>query len=218
MLRFWFKSDVAGKTFYAALRNGAPDRTYLTTFTVATTGWERIAITVPGDTTGTWATDTGRGLHFTITVACGTDLHGVAGWQAGNKLALAGANSNGGTTLSLFLADVGLYLDPLNTGIAPPWQMPDEAEELRACQRYWQIYTGLGSGGYSAAGVGNFFTTSLACVMRTAPAVAFSSSAVTNCAAMTLSGSYPHQIRPYTVVTATGGYSCSATVSLSARM
>ena len=42
------------------------------------------------------------------------------------------------TTGNVFeLFDVGLYLDPHNTGIAPPWQMPDEAEELRACQRYY---------------------------------------------------------------------------------
>ena len=29
------------------------------------------------------------------------------------------------------LFDVGLYLDPEATGVAPKWEMPDEAEELR---------------------------------------------------------------------------------------
>ena len=28
---------------------------------------------------------------------------------------------------------------PTATGIAPAWQMPDEAEELRACQRYYAM-------------------------------------------------------------------------------
>ena len=34
-----------------------------------------------------------------------------------------------GNVFELF--DVGLYLDPDNTGLPPKWQMPDEAEELR---------------------------------------------------------------------------------------
>jgi hypothetical protein len=49
--------------------------------------------------------------------------------------------------------DVGLHLDPLNTGIAPPWQQPDEAAELRACMRYFQ--TGTLRSRWTAAAAGN---------------------------------------------------------------
>jgi hypothetical protein len=57
-----------------------------------------------------------------------------------------------GNTFELF--DVGLYLDPNATGVPPPWQMPDEAEELAACQRYWvslYVYVPLPADSYSVA-------------------------------------------------------------------
>ena len=73
--------------------------------------------------------------------AAGTTYQGAAGWQAGAKYTITG-NPNGAVTGNVFyFTDVGLYLDPLATGIAPPWAMPDEAEELRACQRYYQKVT-----------------------------------------------------------------------------
>ena len=145
VLRFWFKSGIAGKTLYAALRNGGPDRSYIAAFTTATTGWEQISIAVPGDTTGTWATGTGRGLQLNITAVCGSDLHGVAGWQAGNKWALSASSSNGGTTLSLFLADVGLYADPYLTGKPPPWEAVSDLQATLDSMRYYnKPYIGVG--------------------------------------------------------------------------
>ena len=125
-------------TYTASIRNsGARDRSFLAPFTVANNVWTTINIRVSGDTTGVWPVDTGGGLIVGFTWATGTTYTGVAGWQAGNMLAVAGATNGLAAAQSFYLKNVGLYLDPLATGVPPRWQMPDEAEELRACQRYW---------------------------------------------------------------------------------
>jgi hypothetical protein len=36
------------------------------------------------------------------------------------------------------VADVGLYVDPLNIGAAPSWELPAWDADLRACQRYYE--------------------------------------------------------------------------------
>src|SRR5262249_50706887 len=62
----------------------------------------------------------------------------VDAWQAGifyggtgqiNLAATAGGYSQ--------IGELGMYADPNNTGIAPPWETPDEAEQLPLCQRYY---------------------------------------------------------------------------------
>jgi len=83
--------------------------------------------------------------------------------------------ANGAAVVNSYfgLANVGLYRDPLATGIAPPWVMPDYAEESRACQRYYAWYLpnhvlafSAASGSYGMS-VGYQFQTR----MRIAPAM-----------------------------------------------
>ena len=140
VLRFGWKSPAG--TYSVNLGNSGSGRTYLVNFTItagqANTNTVQTLI-IPGDVTGTWPTDTSGGIYLSFSIACGTTYQGVAGWQNGGKLGTA-SNTNGmataGAVFELF--DVGLYLDPDRTGVAPAWQMPDEAEELRACMRYWE--------------------------------------------------------------------------------
>lgn len=141
ILRFWIWAQVAG-TYSIQLQNSAADRSYIAGFTVAAgeaSTWKQVSLVIPGDTTGTWLKDTGIGMILRFVWAAGSTNIGVAGWQAGNKTGLTG-QSNGAATgsTSFLLADVGLYLDPQNTGLPPPWVMPDEAAELAACQRYYE--------------------------------------------------------------------------------
>jgi len=121
--------------------------------------WQDFVIPIPGDTGGTWATDTGQALLVTFACMAGSNVVGAAEstWLATNSVAAAGVG-NIMTTASCFMdiKNVGLYLDPLATGVPPRWQMPDEAEELRACQRYYEEsgpYGSLWSGAAVAAGI-----------------------------------------------------------------
>jgi hypothetical protein len=109
-------------------------------------------------------------------MAFGSSGLGVAGWQAGSKFTTA-ACTNGMTPVSSVyeLFDVGLYLDPLATGVAPRWEMPDEAQELVACRRYFGKYDMTWTDHVYASGAGvtayrNFYNQ---VQMRITPAVTF---------------------------------------------
>jgi hypothetical protein len=138
IVTFWAFSATAG-TYTFSVQNGAADRSFLASYTLAASVWKQITIVVPGDTTGTWPVDTSKGMTLQWQLGTGSTYTGVAGWQAGNKNNLSGStNAVGAAGSGLNLAAVGLYLDPNATGVPPPWVTPDFASELLACQRYWQ--------------------------------------------------------------------------------
>jgi hypothetical protein len=137
IVRFGWRSPAG--TYALNIRNSG--RTYTKTFTIsaadANLDTEQVFV-IPGDVVGALVADNTLSVVFSVTVAAGTTYQGVEGWQPGVMLATA-ACSNGmdtvGKTFELF--DVGLYLDLDGTGVPPPFQFPDEASELRACQRYY---------------------------------------------------------------------------------
>jgi hypothetical protein len=141
VIRFWVQASFTGK-FSVSLQNSAINRVYVHTFDITTANvWQAVTFTVPGDTTGMWLKDTGVGLYLNITFAVGSTYAGniLDAWQAGNFFGASIANNGMATASNSFLiGDVGLYLDPDNTGLAPRWQTPDYASELAACKRYWQ--------------------------------------------------------------------------------
>jgi hypothetical protein len=168
VLRFWAMSNAAG-TYTVAILNQPVTRSFLASFTLAANVWTAFTIVVPGETTGVWAIDSSRWGEVKFSFAAGSTVAtGVAGWQSGNVVALTGmTNGTAATNNTLYIGDVGLYLDPNATGVPPPWQMPDEAQELAACQRYY----GSTATGFpvwtSAMNTNVFFKTS----MRIIPAV-----------------------------------------------
>jgi hypothetical protein len=80
---FKVRAKKAG-TFCLSIMNSAGDRVYIDEITISSADtWELKTATIPGDTTGTWLTDTGIGLKLIICLAAGTDHHGTADtWQA----------------------------------------------------------------------------------------------------------------------------------------
>jgi len=178
VLRFGFVGPVG--TYSVAFVNGAGNRSYVATFNVTATAEAYYTIVIPGDVTGTWVTDNTLALQIYFTIAANPVLLTAPGvWTAGTFVGATGM-SNGMATVSppsFNLFDVGLYLDPQNTGIAPPWTMPDEAQELVACQRYYRLYGRLigerycvGQAYSTTVGDGIFFFDQ---PMRIVPAFAF---------------------------------------------
>jgi len=129
-----------------AIRAYANDAAF-TKLVTLTTAWQDFVIPIPPCGIGTWPKDTSLTamLYFCgmagSTWATGTD----GAWAANSALAPSSGLGNVMAVASscIDVANVGLHLDPNNTGLAPPWQTPDEAEELRACQRYWQTFYGI---------------------------------------------------------------------------
>jgi len=137
-----------------SVRNSAIDRTWLGSFSVST-GWTKKTINIPADTSGVWLADNGIGLNVQIGLGIGTTYHGVAGWQAGNFLGLAGMTNImavGGGTVVLSLRDFQVEIGD----VATEFERVPYDEQLARCQRYYQVMgeTNLFpviSSGYAAA-------------------------------------------------------------------
>jgi len=176
ILRFGFKAPAG--TYSMSFRNSAANRTYIANFTIsagqANTDTEQTFV-IPGDVTGTWLTDNGIGGMIFIAMALGTTLHGTTGWQAGNFAGTSAISNGMGTAGNVFeLYDVGLYLDPQNSGVAPRWTMPDYGQELIACKRYYSVFRV--SGRFTATGGQNVaHSIVFAPSMRVSPATAIAS-------------------------------------------
>src|SRR4029077_6364036 len=84
VLRFGCRAPAG--TYAFSLINAADTRAFISMFTISAgqANTDTIqTIVIPGDTTGTWATDTGIGMNLQFIFAIGSTYNGgVAGWQA----------------------------------------------------------------------------------------------------------------------------------------
>lgn len=144
-----FNAGVSAPGTYAlAIRNIPSNRSYVTPIVMSST-WQTYSFYIPGDTAGTWASDTAGGISVGISAVVGTTYHAPATnqWNAGNFIGFAGMSNLAATAGQSFsFAQVGLYADPDGTGRAPPWQCPSVAEDYYDCLRYyhkWVVGTGI---------------------------------------------------------------------------
>ena len=154
-LSFMVNAGQAG-TYGGAIRNAANTRSYPFTYSVPNAGqWTKIAITIPGDTAGTWTLrGNAAGLNICFDLGSGSTWLGPANaWSNGNYLGAIGqqgivANLNN----QLMFSSVKLELGP----VATPFQSKTVQESLADCQRYYQVpSTNLIIAGYApGAGVG----------------------------------------------------------------
>ncbi len=137
---------VAG-TYGVAVQNGIVTRSWVGSVTIAAgeVGQDVVKhVTVPGDTTGTWAKDANVGLEVFISLCAGSGSVGTSGWQAGNKFAPTGCVNVMATNGAVFdlLGRVGLY----EGNVPPPFELPAFDDALQKCQRYYEtgVYSILG--------------------------------------------------------------------------
>ena len=138
VLRFWAFSTVAG-TYGGAIRNFNASRTFVFSFVLSANAWTEFVVVIPGDTAGTWLTDNSMACQLWFTWAASSAQCGTPGiWQNGTMFGATG-QSNGFSVAGnhFYIADVGLYADPLKTGVAPPLDIPAYDDDLRHCQRYY---------------------------------------------------------------------------------
>jgi Carbohydrate esterase, sialic acid-specific acetylesterase len=137
-ISFWVKSAKTG-AHWLSLRNNAGDRSYVTSYTVnAANTWERKAITIPGDTTGTWLYTTSSGILVTWALGIGANFYIGStpdAWNAGNFLA-------GGTSVNV-MDTIGnhfkLALVQVEEGIgASPFEALPQDIVLDRCRRYYR--------------------------------------------------------------------------------
>jgi len=212
-LSHWIKSSIAG-TYCVAIRNGALNRTYLGTVAVGTT-WSQVKITLQGDTSGTWATDTTTGLNIWWDLGSGSNFNTTAGsWQAGALTRTSGSvtfvNQVAGSTLNITGVDCRL-------GSVAPTVFERRANELQLAQRYYAIVdTRLA--GYTSVGVANQYNMQLCTQMRTTPTITVGTTTNTNTTGATVVNSGNGHVTHSSTGVATGGFISAAIATLSARL
>jgi hypothetical protein len=135
-LSFWVRSSLTG-TFGGSITNSAQNRAYPFTYTISTANtYEYKTITIPGDTTGTWLTNNGKGIALWIGLGVGSGNSGPAGsWSANNYLSATGATSVVGTSGATFYI-TGVQLEKGFT--ATNFDVIPYGTEFMLCQRYYQ--------------------------------------------------------------------------------
>ena len=133
---FWVRSSLTG-SFGAALYNNGGDRSYPFSYTIsAANTWEQKSVTIAGDTTGTWVTDSsGAGIYVSFSLGSGSTYSGTANaWAAAYYVQPTGSTSllaTNGATLYI----TGVQLEKGST--ATSFDYRPYGTELALCQRYY---------------------------------------------------------------------------------
>lgn len=149
---FWVRGSITG-LYTFAIRNSAYNRSYIATYTINQANtWEYKTVTIPGDTTGTWLTDTNAGIRIDFNLGSGSNAQGTAGTWAGTaSLTVAGAVSVVSTNAATWYI-TGVQLEAGT--VATPFERRHYGQELALCQRYYEVGGRNGWIGYSS-GAGN---------------------------------------------------------------
>ena len=134
-LSFQVRSSLTG-TFGGSLQNDSATRSYPFTYTIsAANTWETKTVTIAGDTTGTWLTDTGIGIIVRFSLGTGSTYSGTAGaWAAADYRSATGAVSVVGTNAATWYV-TGVQFEVGSD--ATPFERRDYGRELAMCQRYY---------------------------------------------------------------------------------
>jgi hypothetical protein len=134
---FWINPHIAG-TMAVAVMNGAQNRSYVVDVPVVA-GWQYKTVTIPGETSGTWAVGNTTGAWIMFCFGGGSSRKNVANtWHAGNFSA--------SLTTTNFFSATG-YINLTGVVVLPGIEAPSAArsplimrpfdQELEICQRYF---------------------------------------------------------------------------------
>jgi hypothetical protein len=209
-LSFWVRSSLTG-TFGGALQNNAGNRSYPFTYTISSANtFEQKSITIAGDQSGTWLTDTSTGIALIISLGEPAGNLGTAGAWAGADYRGATGQTNLVATSGATLYITGVQLEKGST--ATSFDYRPYGTELALCQRYFFLsdatagYAYYGSG-YQAAGYQASYYFYYPVPMRTTATITSNGTwSLVNCTGpLTVADLKGHNV--YVNVTGTGVYS-----------
>ena len=151
-LSFYVRSNLTG-TFGGSIKNDSSNRVYLFSYVINSADtWERKTITIPGDTSGTWATDTTAGININWGLALGSNWTGTASGSYGtsDKHGVTGQLNLLSSTDNEWLI-TGVQLEVGSH--ATDFEHRSFAVEKRLCDRYYQKI--INTSNQKPFGVGN---------------------------------------------------------------
>ena len=177
-LSFWVKAYQTGTYAINVYKPDSPNRQITATYTIsASNTWEFKTMTFPGDTAGGGITDdTGTGLQIYWLLATGTDYTGTTSTSWDNYA--NGGFANGQAVNIMSSTDNYFYLTGVQFEVgsqATAFEHRSFGEELKLCQRYYQVGSSIGAGYGSANGyarAGSVYATQ----MRATPTLATTNS------------------------------------------
>ena len=136
-LSFWVMGAKTG-IHCVSFRNSGADRNYVKEYTIATANtWQKVELTIPfTDTGGTWDYTNGIGLRVGFILAVGSNFQTTKDtWQPGSYLGTANqVNECDSTANNFHIAQVQFE----RGSTATPLEYKSIADELLACERYFQ--------------------------------------------------------------------------------
>jgi hypothetical protein len=141
-LSFWVKCSVTGN-LGGAIQNSSNARSYPFRYTVnAANTWEYKTITIPGDTSGTWATDYTTGINIRFGHGASATTGTLNTWASADYRSPTGSTwiiQTVGATWQI----TGLQLEV--GSVATPFEFRHYGQELALCQRYYFQLTASGA-------------------------------------------------------------------------
>lgn len=206
-LSFWVRSSLTG-TFGGCVQNSAQNRSYPFQFNInSASTWEKKTISIPGDTTGTWLTDTGVGIWVRFGLGVGSTYSGPLNtWAGANYYAPTGATSVVATNGATFQVTGVQFKDGSDT----PFEFLNQQTTLLNCSRYAYVLNSGGGntpsiGGYMVAGGNAFWILQFPVIMRVAPTITIAGTwATVNCGQPQVGAISQFTANIYVVATATG--------------
>ena len=193
-VQFWVKSSVAG-TYSLGLQNGAnQNRSYLTTYTIASANtWQKVAIDVQLDQTGTWNFNETAGLSILwgVGVPSNHALSALNTWVSSRVNGYTGNTASWSTTsgATFQIAQVSLIPQDFTLAGASNVDIPFQragrtiGHELAMCKRYCEVInktaTGHIANGYVASTTGAGLILNFE-EKRVAPTISFSAASSYN--------------------------------------
>jgi hypothetical protein len=135
-ISFWAQSSLTG-TFSGAVTNAGLSMSYPFTYSIPVLNtWTYITVTIPGATSGTWASDNSTGMYLFFSMGAGTTLSGTAGsWSANDYRSATGSVSIlSSTGVTFYITGVQLEVGTAATA----FERRPYGTELQLCQRYYQ--------------------------------------------------------------------------------
>ena len=213
-LSFWVYCTKTG-TFSGSVQNYAGTRSYPFSYSIpAASTWTKIALTIPGDTAGTWVMLGNAGsVTLNFDLGSGGNWRGAAGaWAAANYVGVTGS----GSVVATNAAQFGVTGVKLEIGsIATPYNRQSLAKSLADCQRYYQIGTvQTAMYGQTSWAV----TVSLVNSMRASSTTTSNFSGQSNCTSSVIQAFDNSNLQHQGNVTAPGPYNSYGTYTASAEL